>query len=102
MALRGSINLSDLKGSVSKRGRDRYENAELAELLTQLANGALPFVIWDELYSVTKTTTEKVITNERAKWRNRACSVFDSLNTDKKVSIHWTDAHEMVITIASA
>jgi hypothetical protein len=102
MALKGSINLNDLKGSVNKRGRDRYANAELATLLQQLADGKIPFVVWDELYTADKKTPAKTITNERAKWRNRAVSVFEALNTDKKVSIHWTDAHEMVIQLASA
>jgi len=102
MALRGSINLSDLKGSVSKRGRDRYENADLSALLAKLVKGDLQFVIWDELFKVTDKTPEKEVVNLHAKWRNRAVSVFEALNTDKKVSIRWTDAHEMVIELAKA
>lgn len=102
MALRGSINLNDLKGSVNKRGRDRYENAELTELFKSLCDGKIPFVVWDELFKVDKNTTQKEITNQHAKWRNRAVSVFEAMNTDKKVSIHWTDQHEMVIQLATA
>lgn len=99
MALRGNINLSDLKGNLSSRGRSRYENPELAEMLTQLVNGEIQHVVWDDLFTVNAKTTEKEITNQHAKWRNRASSVFASLNTDKVLTISWTDAHEMVIQI---
>jgi len=100
MAIR-TINLSELQGELNKRGRDRYENDELKGVLEQLVNGEIPHVIWDELFTVTAKTTDKAIANEHAKWRNRAVSVFDSLESGRKPSITWTSAHEMVITLAS-
>ena len=56
----------------------------------------------DDLFAVTAKTTAKTITNERAKWRNRVVSVFESLNTGQKVSVAWTDANEMLVSIAEA
>lgn len=101
MALRGNINLSDLKGNISSRGRSRYENADLKALYGDMLNGTIPFIVWDDLYKVTAKTTEKEVTNERAKWRNRATSVFESLGTDRTLTISWTDAHEMVIQLVA-
>jgi hypothetical protein len=100
MALR-SINLSELKGDLNKRGRDRYQNDDLKEMFQALLEGQIENVVWDELFTVTAKTTEKAIANEHAKWRNRAVSVFDSLETQRKLSITWTSEHEMVIVLAS-
>jgi hypothetical protein len=59
-------------------------------------------IVYDELFTVTGKTTEKQIDNEHAKWRNRAVSVFESLESGRKVSVSWTDAHEMIISLANA
>lgn len=100
MAIR-TINLSELQGELNKRGRDRYENAELKEMCELLINGEIPHIVWDELFTVTAKTSEKEVANLHAKWRNRAVSVFDSIESGKKASITWSDAHEMVITLAA-
>jgi hypothetical protein len=100
MALR-SINLSELKGDLNKRGRDRYQNDDLKEMFQALLEGQIENVVWDELFKVTDKTSDKTIANEHAKWRNRAVSVFDSLETQRKLSITWTSEHEMVIVLAS-
>jgi len=95
------VNLSELKGSLNKRGRGRFEDPALREALAQmLVDGEA--IVYDELFTVTAKTTEKQIDNEHAKWRNRAVSVFESLESGRKVSVSWTDAHEMIISLANA
>jgi hypothetical protein len=95
------VNLSELKGSLNKRGRGRFEDPVLREALAQmLVDGEA--IVYDELFTVTSKTTEKQIDNEHAKWRNRAVSVFESLESGRKVSVSWTDAHEMIISLANA
>jgi len=100
MALR-SINLSELKGDLNKRGRDRYQNDELKAMFQELLNGAIENVVWDELFTVNAKTTDKEIANQHAKWRNRAVSVFETITEDAKLSITWTSEHEMVIVLAA-
>lgn len=100
MALR-TVNLSDLKGTLNKRGRGRYENADLLALYADLLAGKIPNIVWDELFTVNAKTTDKEVVNLHAKWRNRAVSVFAQTGSDKKISITWTDKHEMVIVLAS-
>lgn len=98
MAVR-KVNLGELKGSLNQRGRSRFTDPDLKSALEQMLIDGEP-VVYDELFTVTAKTTEKQIDNEKAKWRNRACSVFDSLESGKKVSISWTTAHEMIISLA--
>lgn len=95
------VNLSELKGSLNKRGRGRFEDPELKQAMEQMLIDGEP-IVYDELFTVTAKTTEKQIDNQHAKWRNRAVSVFTSLGTDHKVSIAWTDEHEMIISLANA
>jgi hypothetical protein len=95
------VNLSELKGSLNKRGRGRFEDPALREALAQMLVDGEP-IVYDELFTVTGKTTEKQIDNEHAKWRNRAVSVFESLESGRKVSVSWTDAHEMIISLANA
>jgi hypothetical protein len=96
------VNLSELKGSLNKRGRGRYEDPELKALLIEMLSDGEPLV-YDELYTVTAKTTTKQVDNEQAKWRNRAVSVFESIEASEghKLSITWTDAHEMVISLVN-
>ena len=101
MAIKKNINLSDLKGSLSNKGRERYKDPELTQAFRELLSGEIPNVVLDELFKVTPKTTEKTITNERAKWRNRAVSVFDALESGRKISVSWSDEHEMVIVLAN-
>ena len=102
MAIKKNINLSDLKGTLSNKGRERYQDPELAQAFRELLAGEIPNVVMDDLFKVTAKTTEKTITNERAKWRNRAVSVFDSLESGRKISVSWSDEQEMVIVLASS
>lgn len=99
MAIRSNINLSELKGTLSSRGRERYQDPELLSAFQDLLAGVTENIIMDDLFKVTSKTTDKQVTNERAKWRNRAVSVFESLETNRKVSVAWSDEQEMVITL---
>jgi len=96
------VNLSELKGTLNKRGRGRYEDPELKEALIIMLQDGEPLV-YDELFTVTSKTTNKEIDNQQAKWRNRAVSVFESIKEaeGRKLSITWTDEQEMVITLAN-
>ena len=96
------VNLSELKGTLNKRGRGRYEDPELKEALIIMLQDGEPLV-YDELFTVTSKTTNKEIDNQQAKWRNRAVSVFESIEASAgfKLSITWTDEQEMVITLAN-
>ena len=94
------VNLSDLQGSLSQRGRERYSNPELKEALLEAINSDDKSFIWGE--AVVEGKTEKAITASKAKWRSRAVSVFDSIaeNNGQKVSIQWTnDDNRMVISV---
>jgi hypothetical protein len=89
------VNLSDLKGSLSKKGKPRYENSELLEAFKEMLTDPAPF-IWEEALVEGKTDTE--INASKAKWRNRATSVFATLDSPMTISIVWTtDTDEMVI-----
>lgn len=90
------VNLSDLQGKMSRRGRERYHDDALALALAELLKDGEPFV-WET--AVVSGDTEKAVITSRAKWRSRAFSVFTSLNAPENVtiSIAWTDANEMVI-----
>ncbi len=91
------VNLADLQGSLSKRGRERYHDPELAQALREmLADGSS--IMW--LTAKVEGKTEKALNASRAKWRSRAVSVFQSLNAPENVgiSISWTDTDKMVIS----
>lgn len=90
------VSIDQLKGTLGRRGRHRYQNPEMLEMLKEMVQTGEPLAL-AELFTVTAKTTETEITNAKATWRNRASSLFDSLNTGKKISISWTDKHEMVI-----
>lgn len=89
------VNLSDLSGSLSHRGRARFADPELAEALLAMIADNEPF-IWET--AVVSGKTEKAIEASKAKWRNRATSVLASLETNYEISIRWTSDNEMVIT----
>jgi len=90
------VNLEALKGSLSKRGRARYNDPLLLQSFMDMLRDGEPF-IW--LDAVVEGSTETDIANAKAMWRARAVSVFRSLNSDRKVSIQWTTDNEMVITL---
>lgn len=93
------VNLADLAGSLSQRGRERYNDPDLAEALREMLKDGQPF-IWES--AVVTGKTEKALNASRAKWRSRAVSVFESLNAGENVgiSVRWTtDTNEMVILL---
>lgn len=92
------VNLNDLKGSLSSRGRERYRNDELAQAFRDAMNDGESFV-WE--LAVVSGKTEKQVNASKAKWRSRATSVFAGLDgTDgHKVRIQWTADNEMVVTV---
>ena len=96
------VNLGELKGTLNKRGRGRYTDPDLKEALIVMLEDGEP-IVYDELFTVTSKTTDKQIDNEQAKWRNRAVSVFESIEASvgHKLSITWTTEQEMVISLAN-
>lgn len=99
------VNLSQLQGSLSQRGRERYSNPELKEALLEAIQAETKddkSFIWEE--AVVEGKTEKALTASKAKWRSRAVSVFDTFSdlekNGQKVTIQWTtDTNEMVISV---
>lgn len=91
------VNLSDLQGSLSKRGRARYADPMLAQSLAEMLNGEMEAFIW--LDAVPVGDTESALNADKAKWRARAVSVFNSLGSTRKVTIGWTTDNEMVISL---
>lgn len=91
------VNLSDLQGKLSQRGRARFTDDELLSALKQAVIDG-ESLIWET--AVIESTTEKEKESERQKWRNRAVSVFETLNAEnKKIRVQWTSDNEMVITV---
>lgn len=90
------VNLSDLAGSLSQRGRERYKNDELKQALETMLEDGQPF-IWETAKVTGKNDNE--VSASKAKWRSRAVSVFESLNSEQGISVRWTDQNEMVIIL---
>jgi hypothetical protein len=92
------VNLNDLKGSLSSRGRERYHDDELAQAFRDAMNDGESFV-W--VTAKVEGKTDKQVTASKAKWRSRAVSVFSGLDGtgDHKVRIQWTDDNKMVVTV---
>lgn len=90
------VNLSEIQNSLSQRGRGSFEDAELLEAMKELVETGEPF-IWESVEITGKT--DKEISSSKAKWRHRAVSVFDSLNSGEKISVRFTDQNEMVILL---
>lgn len=93
------VNLSDLRGSLSKRGRARYSDPTLAQSFAEMLAGEMEAFIW--LDAVPTGKTEAEVTSDKAKWRARAVSVFNSLGSGRRVTIGWTQDNEMVISLKS-
>lgn len=91
------VNLSDLAGSLNQRGRERYNDPELAQAMRDLLADGQPF-IWEAVTVTGKTDKARIAS--KAKWRNRAKSVMASQNEDVKLHIRWTIHDEMVIALA--
>lgn len=94
------VNLSELKGSLSSRGRTRFADDELSSALVEALSDGEPF-IWETAQVTGKT--DKQLNACRAKWRNRATSVFDQLpeadTANHKLRVQWTTENEMVLTV---
>lgn len=91
------VNLNDLRGSLSKRGRARYSDPMLAEALHSLLAGEVEAFIW--LDAVPTGATPEQVNSDKAKWRARAVSIFQTLSSGRKITVAWTDENEMVISL---
>jgi hypothetical protein len=88
------VDLSELAGELSQRGRSRYEDPELHEALLAMIADREP-IAWDT--AVVKGNSETEIEASKAMWRNRASSVFATIDTDMEITIRWTKSNLMVI-----
>lgn len=92
------VNLSDLKGSLSQRGRERFHDDELHQAFMEAIEMGGDTFVWETAQVEGKS--EKARTASKAKWRSRATSLFSTLETEMTISVRWTDANEMVIIIS--
>lgn len=88
------VNLSDLQGQLNQRGRERYHDPELAQALTEMLTDPTP-IIWDK--AKVEGKTDKARTASKAKWRNRALSVMEGVNSEFRLTVRWTTDDLMVI-----
>ena len=94
------VNLSDLAGSLSKRGRESFKDEELTEAFRDALEDGQPF-IWST--AVVTGDTDKAVNASKAKWRSRAVSVFKALGVkDKRVTVQWTNDNRMVVSVHNA
>lgn len=91
------VNLNDLQGQLHQRGRERYDDPELADALRELLTDKQPF-IWEAVEVTGKD--DKARNASKAKWRNRAVSVMAGINENVKLTIRWTKTDEMLIALA--
>lgn len=90
------INLQDLSAKLAPRGRDPYQDGELLEAFMEMLEDGEPFQ-WES--AVIEGKNEKEITASKAKWRNRAVSVFSQIETDEKISVHFGTENELFILL---
>lgn len=101
------VNLNDLSGSLSKRGREAFHDDNLKVALIELMNGEgnENAFIWDDAF-VTPTLGEKAKTTLQAKFRSRANSLVKQIATDNgkefAITVQYTNAGEMVISKRNA
>lgn len=88
------VDLSALAGELSQRGRSRFQDPELHEALVAMVDDREP-IAWDT--AVVKGKNETEVEASKAMWRNRATSVFSTIETDMEITIRWTKANLMVI-----
>lgn len=89
------VNLQEIKGTLSKRGRESFSCPPLKEAFQEMLKNGEAFIWEDAVPSQEKDKRN----SSKAMWRNRANSVFESLNSGKKISIQWTTEDEMVISL---
>lgn len=90
------VNLNQLSSMLAPRGRDPYADAELLEALLDMLVDGEPFQ-WET--AVIEGATDKAITASKAKWRNRAVSVFNSIDTDRKITVAFGTENELFILL---
>jgi hypothetical protein len=101
------VNLSDLAGSLSKRGREAFHDDNLKVALIELMNGEgnENAFIWDDAF-VVPTLSDKAKTTLQAKFRSRANSLVKQIATDNgnefAITVQYTNAGEMVISKRNA
>lgn len=101
------VNLNDLAGSLSKRGREAFHDENLKVALIDLMNGEgnENAFIWDDAF-VNPVIGEKLKTAEQAKYRSRANSLVKQIATENgkefAITVQYTNAGEMVISKRNA
>lgn len=94
------VNLEDLVGELSQRGRQPFSNEVLFNAFIAMLNGELNAMIWDDGF-VEPELNETEQTRLQAKFRNRATSVLKQVlelnGKEMKVVIQYTKSGEMVI-----
>lgn len=97
------VNLNDLKGSLSKRGRDPFFDADLKAAFEELADDETNemVLVWDDGF-VDPNKNDDEQSRLKAKFRQRANSIVQQVVEEKKknfaITIRYTDGGEMVIT----
>lgn len=101
------VNLNDLQGSLSKRGRDAFHDAILEDALIELLNGEgnENAFIWDDGF-VAPNATDKEKTKLQAKFRSRANSVVKQIaqksGKEFAITVQYTNDGQMVISKRNA
>lgn len=90
------VNISDLAGSLSSKGKPPYKDDDLLSMYRDCLNDEGSVLVWEK--AVITANTDQTITAEKAKWRNRAVSVFAQLNIETHtLTVKWTDKNECVL-----
>lgn len=91
------VNISELAGQLSSKGKPPYKDDELLSMYRESLVDGLS-LIWEAV--VIEGDTESEVTASKAKWRNRASSVFGQLNvTTHTLKVQWTQDNECVLTL---
>jgi len=90
------VNLNDLKGQLSSRGRAPYENPELEAEIMSLD----PAIDGDAtIYEGSQgDPSSEDYTNHKAMWRGRAETIADKNGI--AISVQWLTTGQMVISLA--
>ena len=90
------VNLSELQGVLSKRGREPFNDPAL-ELEIQSLDPKIDgdAFIWD---SATGNPNDEEYTNHKAKYRGRVETIADKAGI--AVSVQWTNSGQCVVSLA--
>jgi hypothetical protein len=97
------VNLNDLQGSLSKRGREPFFDAELKQGLIDLLDGEgnENAFIWEDGF-VNPNVKADEQTKLQAKFRSRANSMVNQIveqtNKEFAITVQYTDEGDMVIS----